>query len=541
MPYDPDIQGPIDSTSVDLRRVLAVLANRKIEGLRLYRPMPFQQEFHSSQVAERIIRGSNRAGKSLAAAVETARFLTGQDPFGRYPVENAIGYIVGKQGREISQVLFPLLFKPGAFRMIRDEVTGDWRTFSPQSPQDIARAKEARPAPALVPRRMIKHVAWLDKKNGLPNSVTLTNGTVAHFYSSEAKPTHGSAIDFAWFDEEILDREWYTEVAARLVDRQGKFIWSATPQAGTERLFALYERAMEQVEKNVQPRTIEHFFCSIDENIYQTQEAKDQFTGKLVDDEEQYRVRVKGEFAILSGRVFPEYSPKMHEINPFSIPDSWTRYYAVDPGVQTLAVLFMAIPPPEHGDFVYLYDEIYYKGATAAIFGEQMAKHIGVQTMRAGLIDMHGARVRDMGYGKKVVEQYSDALRINKIKTVITGHEFIAGNDNIRDGVEMIRHWLRWRSDGTSKIRIFRNLWNLIKEIKHWRNQYDKVKKEFVDKPENKRDHLMSCLRYLCQYNPQWVAPKDHEKPMSGAYRYFLRKKKEEEKGRVGIHLGPKD
>lgn len=490
-PPEGEISGTVlNSATINLRRLLAEKALRAMEALKLYVPTDEQRPFHESMAPERIIRGSNRAGKSLGAAVDVARAVTGQDPLDRYPKEDGICYVVGKQGKELAQVLFPLLFRPGSFKIIKDEETKQWRTYDPA--RDKHRKKERRPAPPLIPKRLIKNIAWVDKKANLPGTITLTNGWIIHFYSSEGKPTRGSSIDLAWFDEEIIDREWYSEIAARLVDRSGRFIWSATPQTGTERLYALYERAMDQVEKNVQPRTIEHFYVSIEGNKYMAQEDKESFAEKFEDDEENYLVRIKGEFAIVQGRYFPEYSPRLHEVDPFPVSQEWTRYVAIDPGRTVCAILFAAVPPQDEGEYVYIYDELYLRECSALLFGTEMGKKSQTQQFQAFIIDMNEARKHDTGGGKKLLDQYTDALRANKCRSVTTGHGFIPGNDNVSAGIEAIRSWLQMRpSLEFPKLRIFRTCTNLIKEIKAYRRQ--KIKKDdtyvFVDKPVKKNDH----------------------------------------------------
>ena len=62
------------------KRIAEVSAERKrrgSEGLRLYRPMPSQLDFHASMASERIVRGGNRSGKSMSAFAETASAATG--------------------------------------------------------------------------------------------------------------------------------------------------------------------------------------------------------------------------------------------------------------------------------------------------------------------------------------------------------------------------------------------------------------------------------------------------------------------------------
>ena len=113
------------------RRILAEVARRETEALRLYRPMATQQAFHESHANERIFYGGNQVGKTLAAAVEVARAITGCDPYGKYPKTDGICYAVGKDGRHIGRVLYKKLFKPGAFQIIKDLETGKWRSALP--------------------------------------------------------------------------------------------------------------------------------------------------------------------------------------------------------------------------------------------------------------------------------------------------------------------------------------------------------------------------------------------------------------------------
>lgn len=551
----------ISTSNIELRRVLAKIALRKIEALKLYRPMPFQQAFHESMAVERIIRGSNRSGKTVAAAVEVAKAVTGQDESNRYPKEDGVCYCVAQDNDELAQVMWKLLCSPGAIRMIRDVKTNEWRSFDPTNPQDTDREREAKPALPFIPKRFIESISWESKKESIPRTLILTNGWKVHFYSSNSKPPHGTAIDLAFFDEEIIDREWYSEIAARLIDKGGRFIWSATPQTGTERLYSLHERADAQGgvwvagrwigedkrKDKTRQRTIEEFFCTIDDNKHLTTARREVIKEKFAEDEESYRVRIGGEFAILSGSVYPEYSSRVHEVFPREIPPNWTRYVAIDPGRQVCAALFMAIPPPEEDEHAYLYDELYLRNATAATFGRAMAEKQGKQTFQAFIIDMRGARHHDMGSGLKVVEQYSEQLKINKVSSVETGYEFIPGNDNEAAGIGAVHLWLAMRQDGTGKLQVFSTLENFRREMRHYRNKKIKGadgRTVFVDKPESKNDHLCDCVRYLCQYNPSWVMPKTVKSEVGGAIRWYRNRQKEKQKeGRMGnsMLLGPRE
>ena len=98
-------------------KLLSEIADRRRETLGLYEPLAHVAPFHESNAPERILRGSNRSGKTLSSAVEMARIVTNQDPFKKYPQEGR-AIVVGKDGRHLSNPLYRLLFKPGAIKVI---------------------------------------------------------------------------------------------------------------------------------------------------------------------------------------------------------------------------------------------------------------------------------------------------------------------------------------------------------------------------------------------------------------------------------------
>src|SRR5579859_4814531 len=139
----PDLEPDIEDLSVPpekvrsasfyeqerLRAIISEYASRRTEALRLYEPLPSQERFHSSAYQERLLRGSNRGGKTLPAAIEVARAVTGQDPFGKYPKSGGLCVCVGKDGAHCADPMWRKLARAGAFRIIRDLDTGLWRAY----------------------------------------------------------------------------------------------------------------------------------------------------------------------------------------------------------------------------------------------------------------------------------------------------------------------------------------------------------------------------------------------------------------------------
>jgi len=532
----------------EFRRIVSEQARRSIEGLRLYEPLTEQERFHQSQSRQRLLRGSNRGGKTLPAAVEIARAVTGQDPAGKYPGEDGRCYCVGRNLDHVGQVMWRKLSRPGAFKIIRDQTTGAWRAYRPWDPADQFRAREARPSPPLIPRRMIQTAAWENKAKGIPKQVRLTNGWELNFYSSEGKPPQGSDLDLVWFDEEITDEDWHPEMVARLLDRKGKLVWSATPQAGTDKLFELHERALEEKEKGVPEPAVEEFVILLMDNPHIGEAEKREFAASISELDQD--VRIGGEFVLAGRRIFPEFSLAIHGTPWFEAPQDWTRYMVVDPGRQICAVLFAVVPPPEEGDQVYLEDELYIPNCNAQVFGKRVAQKAAGKRFEAFLIDHHGGRITDMGSGLTVEKQYAHELKKNRVQSRQTGHGFIWGSDDVDAGIEACKSWLLIRDNGTAKLQVLldrhdpkkTNLPGFEWEAKRYR--YKVIQGIVQDKPEDRgRVHQMANFRYLALFRPRYVRPPRTSTGPNGAVLAFRAKQKrlEAKEGGPGyIRLGPR-
>jgi hypothetical protein len=517
------------------RRLTIERARRRIEALKLYEPLPCQAEFHADGARTRVLRGSNRGGKTLPAAVEVAMALTGMDPHNKYPKENGRCFVVGKDLKHIGEVMWRKLSRSGAFKIIRDEKTGEWRSY--RKWEERHRESEAKDAPPLIPPRMIKSVSWLDKKSSIPKKVTLINGWEITFYSSEGKPPRGSDIDLWWFDEEIIDEDWYPEMVARILDRHGRGIWSATPQSGTDVLFDLHERAVR--ERGDKCPSVREFIILLAENPHIDDDVKAGLARDLTEDEA--KVRIGGEFALIQHMVYPEFSLSRHTIPAFDIPWDWSWYMVVDPGHSVCAVLFAAVPPPTHecAGEIHLVGELYLKECDATTFAEAVAARVGATPIEVALIDPNFSIVTEAGSGKTVGQQYSEALQKTTFRAAQTAFGFLPANDNVDAGINAVHTLLRDRPSGYPTLRVHREKCpNWIDEIKRYTKK--KVDHKVVDKPNpRKMSHLMDDTRYLALYGPKWVEPKKNKAAKSGALRALEAKQRKARAGSKTVNLGP--
>lgn len=515
----------------DLLRVQELLVEnmqRKSEALRLWEPMPNQDLFHKSKARTRLVRGGNRSGKTMLGAVEVARACCNADPYQKYPKSGEI-YIVSEQWGEIGRVIYPKLFMKGAYKVIRDKETGLIRSYRPWTEEDKKRVSSAKDAAPLIPKRYIQSIAWHEKKLNQPALITLKTGWRIHFFSGDSKPPSGSAIDLAWLDEEIPVAEWFVELNSRIAEREGRIVWTATPEIGTDQFHDFCQKAQDQIHLLPHERDVEEYKLSVKENPHLSDKAKAGMASML--SAADYQVRFEGEFASLGRIIFPEYKKSLHGIDWFEIPRDWTFYAAVDPGHQVCAVLFGVVPDPQ--DMVeredpfdlLLFDELYIPKCNARIFAQTMAKKVlGKFDLEEIVIDTHGSRVTEAGSGLSIYDQYAAELADAGVTTRRRKYGFALGSDDVKSAIEQCRHFLGFRrafEDRPGKPTVPRMrvmckrdergqlhtmLPNFDWEITRWK--YKVVAGHATEDPETRgRTHLMACARYLTMLNPRYVVP----------------------------------
>ena len=541
---DPSTPAVSQHQMQQIREVQAELAGRRLEALRLYEPMPQQEEFHKCMLSERLVIGGNRSGKSACSFVEDARAATGQDPYGKYPTEGGNLVIVGRNWPHIGLVVYPMLFKAGAFKIIKDEETGVWRAFRPGS-DDLSKAK---PAPPLIPPRLVKDMSWVLKNAGYLNKCELTNGWTINCFSSEGEPPQGFQADLVHLDEDINNERWVGEMQARLADRKGRFVWSAMPHSKNDALLGLCERAEREVENNTPKPIIKKFVLRFLDNAHIDKEEKEKNIARWSAlGQDELRMRAEGEFTTESSLMYPTFNQSVHVIprSDFEggqIPPEWTRYVGIDPGHAVMATLFAAVPPDEK--YVLIYDELYIRNCNALIWGEQFAQKCDGQGFRAFIMDMHGGALRDLGSGRLPHELYSEELRKRNIRSQVSNFQFIPGSDDIQARTALVRQALHIRGDGTTKLKFLEGSCpNLIREIRRYRKKTTTVNGQvFVtDEPQTRGEvHACQVLEYLCAYEPRYYPPPKTFGPEPWWVKYLAEKKRRQGQGTDNcIILGP--
>lgn len=517
-----------------------------LDATSLYRPLEGAQRFHELDVKWRILDGSNRSGKTLAAAVEVARAVTARDPYDKYIHHNGRAIVVGLDTSHLATI-YSKLFEPGALKIIFDEEKNQFRPLRVIKdggrvticPKDMEKRDSWMDAPPLIPQRYIRSIAWYDRARRVPARVLLTTGWVISFHSSLGRAPQGEHYDLAWIDEAIANDQFYYEISRGIVDlgsaKKSKAIWSACPQIPNYQLWELRREA-----ESGSPR-VAAFRLTIDTNPYVDDEEKRAFYNSLSPLERQ--TRYYGVHAIDALRAYPHFrceDPYLYD--PFPITDDYTIYMAVDPGARRCGTVFGAVSPDNR--FVYIFKAFAVAGGVepwaAAVAEVPEAKRIHM-----AVIDPVAGKSRQLTGTASVAKVYYLALIEKGIRPQITGplDGFFSGERNRDVRREILCQGFRLRDDGTPRVRIARGeTMNLAEEIMAATIEFTGRGGQKYDR-DNVRD-LLDALEYLVSINPVAKPKGRRETPTEAEmlYSMFLREQRESRGSRLvrlpGLEIG---
>lgn len=509
----------------DLQAAAVQEDGRQREALKTWEPLDWQADFHKCPASERVLLAENQAGKSATAYIELGRAVCGTDPYDKYPKRDGVAVIVGYDEKFIGLNPHRYLLKKGAFKIIRG-ADGTWEAWKPWIEDHKARESEAVPAPPILPKRMIKRIAWLKKKDGIFSKIELTTGWTILAFGSKGDPPPGFQADLVLIDEDIDKPEWYAEMKARLTIRKGKLIWAALPMNNNNEMLNLIDRAEEMKDL---PKPMTTMYRPNGPNPYIDQETREQNAiAWQASGQEVYEARFLGQTSLDRMRMYPTFDPRyvhnavrvtdpcteiqriLRSLNGVP-PREWTRYMVTDPGHSVCATLFLATPPPSLGDFVVAYQELHLEKCTAPMYAQAVEPFATLWNIEQFIIDAHGGRLTDFGTGLTPREQYTTELKKRNIASNRTGSGYIDGSDNIEGRVEKLRQWLSIRPDGTSKLIVVeaKCKW-LCKGMKGFKKKRDPVTKDPTE-DGNRRSavHEVECLEYAAAHGCPYVKPRE--------------------------------
>lgn len=424
--------------------------------------LPAAVPFHSSYKSLLALFGGNRSSKTYSAAAEVVMVATGQHFF-KHPAT---------------------MPKPPFQIWV---MTEDFKTAWDVQLQAIL---------FWLPPNLVRDIRWSGSTHEL--RLTRPDGEVTIQFRSWTqgfKRQRGRFVQLIWFDEEPEDEDVFREMEFRtLGSGTGRIMISCTPQSGT--LSYLYDR---MIENESEDEEVDYWYLNAYDNFYIDQETLARLDKHAIGDDEADRdMRIKGMFAIRTGRVFKNYVDEYYDeeecpegclVSPnMEIPRWWERWRSVDPGYEVCAVGWYAIEPGT--GHCYKYREATFKNMAMSDSAKEICRMSGDEIYANTVVD--GS---DPGAARE--------LNLCGIKTILD-RDFaenlkdIPENSRKRAGIERLRYYF----SGAFGPRLF-----LFSDCVDTRKEIVRHAYNSSGEPEKVNDHHIDETRYFISSRPKAKNP----------------------------------
>lgn len=412
-----------------------------------------QIEFHKCKKRNRWVFGGNRTGKTECGAVEVLYLARGNHPYKKTP-KNTSGWVVSlstQVQRDVAQQKILYYLNP------------DWII-------DIVMlsGRKDNPSMGIIDHILIKNVNDGVSKIGFKSC------------DQGREKFQGTSLDYVWFDEEP-PHDIYKECKMRVIDKCGEVFGTMTPLKG---LTWVYEEIY--LNKN-NDKEVWHSHIQWSDNPFLNEEEIKQITASM--SSEELESRRYGRFVGNGGMVYKSFDENVHVIEPFDVPKDWYDTISIDPGLKNpLSAHWYAV---DFDGTVYVIAEHYeadrdieYHSNALHEISNKLNWHRNSNGKLNALIDS-AASQRTLSATKSVVELFYDyGIQVNpKVKK------------DLFSGIQRVKSYLK-DANGNTKLYIFKNCTNLIKEIKgyYWGDN---------DRPKKQDDHALDELRYYIMNRPE--------------------------------------
>ena len=210
--------------------------------------------------------------------------------------------------------------------------------------------------------------------------------------------------------------------------------------------------------------------------------------------EDMRRAWLDGDWNVFAGQYFREWRDDIHIIDPIEIPGWWSRYFAMDYGLDMLAGYWIAIDGDGNG---YVYREIYESGLIASDAAMRIKEANGDDKIEQWLAPPDlwnrrndtGRSVADIFMEQDIPLTKVDKDRINGWQDV---HEWLKPRDS--------RDIITGEKTRIAGLRFFRNCKQVIRCLPMV--QYDAHKPNDVATEPHELTHAPDAIRYFCSGRP---------------------------------------
>lgn len=405
------------------------------KALLTYKPLPAMKLFHQDQAKFRWLLGGNRSGKSESnIGYDLCSFALGVHPYRETPPDAQL-WAVSDTWAMCGKLLWQEKIK------------------------------------TYLPENQIASIIWHNKAENIPKQIDLINGNTIELkaFDQGRRVFQGRAIDAAFLDEQTAYDSLgiFTELQARLLDKHGFLAASMTP--------LIFQSWFESRIKDLPPTDSVHYANLNDNRKSRGGYIDDIEIDQMIADwsDEVQETRIRGHFAAFLGAVYKTFNVNTHVIEPFEIPDDWSRFRAIDFGYNNpLCCLWLARDGDKRW---YVYAEHYQARETLAY---------------------HSERIKQISKGDRYRFSWADHEPQECVELAALGIKTIPARKDVHLGIEAVQSCLKVQPDGKPRLFIFKNCKNVIREVQGYRWAEGTDKTDPKDMPLKIDDHCCDALRY---------------------------------------------
>ncbi len=225
---------------------------------------------------------------------------------------------------------------------------------------------------------------------------------------------------------------------------------------------------------------------------------------------ERIKREIEGSFDSFEGMIYTEFRRDVHVIQPFRVPDDWTRVVGIDHGYRNpTSWIWGAV---DYDENVYIYREFYEREwlIEEICKGNKKKNQVGVLSLCKGE-KISQARIDPSVRAVRGATGFSDwdVYQDNLPKDF----PLMLANNDVQTGIDRVKSYLKI-NQRTNKPRlfIFNDCHNLLDEFSKYRykqlthSQAGKINEK--EEPVKVDDHAMDALRYLIMSRPDAPDPK---------------------------------
>lgn len=321
------------------------------------------------------------------------------------------------------------------------------------------------------------------------HTIKLNNGSTIELKSAEQDVDKFASVgvNLIVVDEPIRTEAWH-ELLLRIVRRQGaRILFNLTP-------YSMQMDYLDDLMQETDHSKVEVFYFDTRDNTHLSKAELELVVAAIP--EELKETRLAGMPLALSGVIYHEWD---NWVEPFHVPNDWTRYVVHDHGMSNpMATLWAAVEP--RTDNIYLYKE-YYKNPGGSNIQEVVDKVLEINAndnICKFYIDPFAAAPRVPTINDPRNERTVGSLYKEAGLPVTLGPRKMDQAGRFQR-VMNTKAYID-KTTSSPSIFAFSNLEHLRKELRlyRWARNDTGTDKNQADQPHPKWDHLMYCMETMC-------------------------------------------